>query len=147
MHDKQWTHQRQSVTAPGEKKQASNREPAHDAWRTKPAQKIDSRTLVHTVGGRVSSPWGATRDVAHPPVNAERAAGAKRTDGSPARGASATITLAGGPTGLTVACALSLGSRVHTPRNVPTLHIYLQECTSQSRIHLVFGFGAPGWGA
>lgn len=92
--------------------QASKREPAHDAWRTKPAQKIDSRTLVHTVGGRVSSPWGPTRDVAHPPVNAERAAGAKRTDGSPARGASATITSAGGPTGLTVACALSHSAAV-----------------------------------
>lgn len=41
-------------------------------------------------------------------------------------------------------CMLSLGSRVRMPRNVPTF-IYLQERTSQSRIHLVFGFGAPGW--
>lgn len=145
MHDKQWTHQGHPVTAPGKKKQESKREPAHDAWRAKPAQKIDSRTLVHTVGGRVSSPWGPTRDVAHPPVNAERC-------GSEANGRQS------GPGGernnnigrrahRSDRCVCSLTRQPCTCATQCSHLIYLQECTSQSRIHLVFGFGAPGWGA
>lgn len=122
MHDKQWTHQGHSVTAPGKKKQASKREPAHDAWRAKPAQKIDSCTLVHTVGGRVSSPWGPARDVAHPPVNAERS-GSEANGRQSARGE-------GGERNINIGrrvfrsdrcVALSLGSRVRHAMFAPYL--------------------------
>lgn len=131
-HESKAQHQRRNET--------SRREAAYLCGVRNLPRNFDSRTLVHTVGGRVSNPWGPTRDVAAPTCQCTAQSERERSERPSGRVHERAHI------GRRVCDRCMLGSRVECRATCAHILSTCRDARLRAAFRPVFGFGNPGLG-